>query len=139
MLFLSFFSLNYSYNSRSPCICVLLYVNLPRFEGDNFKRRRRRSTDDQVKLHFNAYDEDFHFTLQHKRSVIHPEAKIVITNYDKEDIWTGQHPDCFLTGEVTSHEDGTVSMSYCDEVVSENILKISNIYYTSILEIYHNH
>ncbi|XP_033759955.1 A disintegrin and metalloproteinase with thrombospondin motifs 18-like isoform X2 [Pecten maximus] len=81
--------------------------------------RRKRSLEETKKklaVEFKAFDETFTLEVQHQTSVIHPNAKIVLTNGDKEEEWNGPHPDCFLTGNVTSHNSGTVSLSYCDNL-----------------------
>ncbi|XP_063430489.1 A disintegrin and metalloproteinase with thrombospondin motifs 18-like isoform X2 [Mytilus trossulus] len=54
-------------------------------------------------------------TLQHTKSVLHPSAKVSILIDQEEKEWEGDHPDCFLIGNVHSH-DGTASASFCEEL-----------------------
>ncbi|XP_060068930.1 A disintegrin and metalloproteinase with thrombospondin motifs 16-like [Ylistrum balloti] len=81
--------------------------------------RRKRSLEkskQKLSVEFKAFNETFTIDVQHQKSVIHPNAKVILTNGEKENEWFGPHPDCFLTGNVTSHTTGTVSLSYCHDM-----------------------
>ncbi|KAK3584787.1 hypothetical protein CHS0354_021248 [Potamilus streckersoni] len=81
------------------------------------RRKRSGSTDTPVQLSLKAYGEEFTLKLWHVQSVLDHDAAVVILTEDDEEIeWSGNHPDCFLRGMVTSHA-GTASMSFCDELV----------------------
>ncbi|XP_033760809.1 A disintegrin and metalloproteinase with thrombospondin motifs 15-like isoform X2 [Pecten maximus] len=60
-----------------------------------------------------AFGEDLYIRVRSTQSVLHPLAEVLVTRGDQEEVWTGRHPDCFLTGDVTSH-NGTAALSYCD-------------------------
>jgi len=69
-----------------------------------------------ISLKLKAFDEHFELVLYPTMSVLDPRATIVTTKGETEETWEGEHPDCFLTGELTSHK-GTASMSFCDGMV----------------------
>ncbi|CAC5405360.1 ADAMTS19 [Mytilus coruscus] len=79
--------------------------------------RRRRSVDstESYEIDIFAFGESYKMTLQHTKSVLHPSAKVSIITDEEETEWKGDHPDCFLIGNVHSH-DGTVSASFCEEL-----------------------
>ncbi|CAC5361473.1 ADAMTS18 [Mytilus coruscus] len=79
--------------------------------------RRRRSVDstESYDIEISAFGESYKMTLQHTKSVLHPSAKVSIITDEEETEWNGDHPDCFLIGNVHSH-DGTVSASFCEEL-----------------------
>ncbi|OPL21462.1 hypothetical protein AM593_03358, partial [Mytilus galloprovincialis] len=70
-----------------------------------------------------AFGESYKMTLQHTKSVLHPSAKVSILTDQEETEWEGDRPDCFLIGNVHSH-DGTVSASFCEEL--RGIMSTSN-------------
>ncbi|CAC5405362.1 ADAMTS6 [Mytilus coruscus] len=78
---------------------------------------RRRSVDstESYDIKISAFGESYKMTLQHTKSVLHQSAKVSIISDEKEMEWNGDHPDCFLIGNVRSH-DGTVSASFCEEL-----------------------
>ena len=59
--------------------------------------------------------------LSHSKSVLHPLATIVTINSETETQYEEQHPECYLTGDVHSH-NGIVSASFCFELVSWDYL-----------------
>ncbi|CAC5389726.1 unnamed protein product [Mytilus coruscus] len=79
--------------------------------------RRRRSVDstESYDIEIYAFGESYKMTFQHTKSILHPSAKVSIMIDEKETEWNGDHPDCFLIGNVHSH-DGTVSASFCEEL-----------------------
>ncbi|XP_076096294.1 A disintegrin and metalloproteinase with thrombospondin motifs 16-like [Mytilus galloprovincialis] len=79
--------------------------------------RRRRSLDSRklIDITISAFGEAYNMILQHTQSVLHPSAKVFIITEEQETEWNGDHPDCFLNGNVHSH-DGTVSASFCKEL-----------------------
>ncbi|XP_071165580.1 A disintegrin and metalloproteinase with thrombospondin motifs 16-like isoform X2 [Mytilus edulis] len=87
--------------------------------------RRRRSVDstESYEIEMSAFGESYKMTLQHTKSVLHPSAKVSILTDQEETEWEGDRPDCFLIGNVHSH-DGTVSASFCEEL--RGIMSTSN-------------
>ncbi|KAL3848174.1 hypothetical protein ACJMK2_019048, partial [Sinanodonta woodiana] len=84
---------------------------------DFHRQKRSKSFDRPVTLFLNAYGEEFTLELWHVQSVLDPSATIITRDSSVEETkWTGDHPDCFLRGMMTSHA-GTVSMSFCDKLV----------------------
>ncbi|XP_052078470.1 A disintegrin and metalloproteinase with thrombospondin motifs 16-like isoform X3 [Mytilus californianus] len=79
--------------------------------------RRRRSVDstESYDIEISAFGESYKMTFQHTKSILHPSAKVSIMIDEEETEWNGDHPDCFLIGNVHSH-DGTVSASFCEEL-----------------------
>ncbi|XP_063430492.1 A disintegrin and metalloproteinase with thrombospondin motifs 16-like isoform X2 [Mytilus trossulus] len=79
--------------------------------------RRRRSIDstESYAIEISAFGESYKMNLQHTTSVLHPSAKVSVITDEEETKWMGDHPDCFLIGNVHSH-DGTVSASFCEEL-----------------------
>ncbi|XP_052104126.1 A disintegrin and metalloproteinase with thrombospondin motifs 1-like isoform X1 [Mytilus californianus] len=79
--------------------------------------RRRRSVDstESYDIDISAFGESYKMTLQHTKSVLHPSAKVSIITDEEKTEWNGEHPECFLIGNVHSH-DGTVSASFCEEL-----------------------
>lgn len=96
--------------------------------------RRRRSTEelDHYDVVINGFGESYRMTLQHTTSVLHPSAKILTIDDDVETKWQGQHPNCFLTGDVHSH-NGSVSASFCSELVQS--IQILDILFVTIKNI----
>ncbi|OWF36531.1 A disintegrin and metalloproteinase with thrombospondin motifs 18 [Mizuhopecten yessoensis] len=93
-------------DSRIPFVSASVYR----------RKRAMEETKKNLSVEFKAFDETFTIDLQHQKSVIHPNAKVILTNGEEEQEWEGPHPDCFLTGKLTSHSTGTVSLSYCHEL-----------------------
>ncbi|VDI06278.1 Hypothetical predicted protein [Mytilus galloprovincialis] len=79
------------------------------------RRRWSLNSTDSYDIAIHAFGESYKMTLQHTKSVLHPSAKVSIINDDKETEWNGYNPDCFLIGNIHSH-DGTVSASFCKEL-----------------------
>lgn len=79
--------------------------------------RQRRSVDSRQSydIEISAFGESYNMILRHTKSVLHPSAKVSIIKDEEETEWKGDHPDCFLIGNVHSH-DGTVSASFCKEL-----------------------
>ncbi|VDI16408.1 a disintegrin and metalloproteinase with thrombospondin motifs 14 [Mytilus galloprovincialis] len=79
--------------------------------------RRRRSVDstESYDIEISAFGESYKMTLQHTKSVLHRSAKVSSMIDEEETEWKGDHPDCFLIGNVHSH-DGTVSASFCEQL-----------------------
>ncbi|CAG2184730.1 unnamed protein product [Mytilus edulis] len=105
--------------------------------------RRRRSVEstESYDIEISAFGESYKMTLQHTKSVLHPSAKVSSMIDEEETEWKGDHPDCFLIGNVHSH-DGTVSASFCEELpplVSERNLPTNNSYLTRNDVNYHDH
>ncbi|XP_021376733.1 A disintegrin and metalloproteinase with thrombospondin motifs 5-like isoform X1 [Mizuhopecten yessoensis] len=76
---------------------------------------KRGSVNEDIELEVPAFGENLYIRARSVRSVLHPRAEVLVTRGDHEHVWTGIHPDCFLSGEVTSH-NGTVTLAYCDGV-----------------------
>ncbi|KAK3093898.1 hypothetical protein FSP39_021596 [Pinctada imbricata] len=64
-------------------------------------------------LHIPVFGDKIILKVQQTSSVLHPQAAIMVTNGDTYAVWKGDHPNCFLSGTLQSH-NGTVSLSYCD-------------------------
>lgn len=79
--------------------------------------RRRRSVGSfgSYDVEFTAFGESYKMSLYHMESILHTDAKILTINDDTEEEWNGEHPDCFLNGDLYSH-NGSVSASFCDEL-----------------------
>ncbi|KAK3584790.1 hypothetical protein CHS0354_021251 [Potamilus streckersoni] len=98
-------------------ITRLVAMNTSTISTDFHRQKRSESFDSPVTLSLKAYGEEFTLELWHVQSVLDPAATIVTcAGNGKEIKWTGNHPDCFLRGMMTSHA-GTASMSFCDELV----------------------
>ena len=79
--------------------------------------RRQRSAKklDHYDVVINGFGESYRMTLKHTTSVLHPSATILTIDDDGETQWQGEHPNCFLIGDVHSH-NGSVSASFCNEL-----------------------
>ena len=84
---------------------------------DGVAARRRRSVGD-ISIQFFAFGELFLIKLGPAPTVLHPNAQVIFANGDKKSVRNKNIPDCFYTGDVTSH-NGTVSVSYCNRLVSD--------------------
>ncbi|XP_060072200.1 A disintegrin and metalloproteinase with thrombospondin motifs 2-like [Ylistrum balloti] len=74
---------------------------------------KRTLANKDIEFKIPVFGEELHLRTRQIRTVLHPLATVLVTNGDHENVWTGRHPDCFLSGDVTSH-NGTVALSYCD-------------------------
>jgi hypothetical protein len=80
-----------------------------------------------IRLEFEYAKENYRLELASPEEILHPSAEILTFANGSSLHWTGAHPDCFLTGSVTSHR-GIASMSICGNVVGvANELILSDI------------
>ena len=86
---------------------------------DRLKTKDLKKQKDGIELRLNAFGEDFSLRMQHTKSILHQNASIITTSGDTITQYKGDHPDCFLTGPIPSH-NGSASFSYCDNLVRKN-------------------
>ncbi|XP_061163035.1 A disintegrin and metalloproteinase with thrombospondin motifs 5-like isoform X2 [Saccostrea echinata] len=70
---------------------------------------------DSMKVMFEYSGEKFSLELTKPENILHPSAEIVTLTNSSTLRWKDAHPDCFLTGTVTSHH-GIASLSICDKI-----------------------
>ncbi|XP_056009023.1 A disintegrin and metalloproteinase with thrombospondin motifs 5-like isoform X3 [Ostrea edulis] len=68
-----------------------------------------------IKMTFEYSGEKFSLELSPPEPILHSSAEILTFTSGSPLPWTGAHPDCFLTGSVTSHQ-GKACLSLCDGV-----------------------
>ncbi|XP_011415206.3 A disintegrin and metalloproteinase with thrombospondin motifs 5 isoform X2 [Magallana gigas] len=76
-----------------------------------------------LEVQFGYRGENFSIQLSTPRQILHPSAEILSQTDETSVRWTKDHPDCFLTGTVTSHP-GIASFSICDQIIG--IIKAGN-------------
>lgn len=87
----------------------------------NRDRTKREATSSNVllpnKMGFTYAEEHYEIELNNPQPILHPSAEVLTFRNGSVQQWLGAHPDCFLTGTVTSHP-GVASFSFCDKIVS---------------------
>ncbi|XP_061192824.1 A disintegrin and metalloproteinase with thrombospondin motifs 18-like [Saccostrea echinata] len=100
----------------------------------SFKHRNIRSSSPS-ELKLSAFGEDYQMKVFKAEPILHPQARIV-TSYDGEDKeWQGTVPDCFLVGELTSHQ-GTISLSHCDGLEGRLTTKTGDFHVKQLPPVY---
>lgn len=74
---------------------------------------KRAMDQEDVELMVPAFGDDLYIRTRPVSSPLHPLAKVFITKGENEVEWTGEKPDCFFIGNVTSH-NGTAAFSHCN-------------------------
>lgn len=85
--------------------------------------RSHREAPNSIEVRFSYKGEKFSLALSTPAPILHPSADIVSLSDRSSVRWTDAHPNCFLTGTVTSHP-GIASFSVCDQVVSDIIIML---------------
>lgn len=83
---------------------------------NRFKRGIAKGELLTLEVKFGYRGENFSIQLSTPRQILHPSAEILSQTDETSVRWTKDHPDCFLTGTVTSHP-GIASFSICDQIV----------------------
>lgn len=83
---------------------------------NRFKRGIAKGELLTLEVKFGYRGENFSIQLSTPRQILHPSAEILSQTDETSVGWTKDHPDCFLTGTVTSHP-GIASFSICDQIV----------------------
>ena len=90
-------------------------------DSETLRRRKRdvnqTGNDDNITLQLEAHGNLFSFSVQHTVPVLHPQAAVYFSKGDFSEVWTGNNPNCFLTGKLTSHGDETAVFSFCNNLV----------------------
>ncbi|CAE1170962.1 TRIM71 [Acanthosepion pharaonis] len=89
-----------------------LFFFFIRFDHTEIRYRKRRFATDQTTLRVPVDDEVYVANLFHPTQILHPDARVILTDGDNQQKVDVVHPDCYLVGEVTSH-GGSASFSYC--------------------------
>ncbi|XP_062605264.1 A disintegrin and metalloproteinase with thrombospondin motifs 14-like [Saccostrea cucullata] len=90
-------------------------------DSDLFRERDKRDAEtthskEPVHVAFTYASEKYNLELSKSQPILHPSAEILTWRNESTQRWTDPHPDCFLTGSVTSHQ-GIAIMSICDNLV----------------------
>ena len=68
-------------------------------------------------MEFTYAQENIRLELMTPQQILHPSANVLTFSNGSVQQWLGPHPECFLTGRVTS-QSGVASISTCDQIVS---------------------
>ena len=68
-------------------------------------------------MEFTYAQENIRLELMTPQQILHPSANVLTFSNGSVQQWLGPHPECFLTGRVTS-QSGVASISTCDKIVS---------------------
>uniref|UniRef100_K1RDR5 A disintegrin and metalloproteinase with thrombospondin motifs 2 n=1 Tax=Magallana gigas TaxID=29159 RepID=K1RDR5_MAGGI len=104
-------------------------------------RSKREATSSNVllsfKMRFTYAKEHYEIEFNNPQQILHPSAEVLTFTNGSVQQWLGAHPDCFLTGTVTSHS-GVASLSFCDKIVGLVKTRKHALYLESISEIADN-
>ncbi|XP_078335130.1 A disintegrin and metalloproteinase with thrombospondin motifs 5-like isoform X3 [Crassostrea virginica] len=91
-------------------------IETTRLWFSDHKQRSHREAPNSIEVRFSYKGEKFSLALSTPAPILHPSADIVSLSDRSSVRWTDVHPNCFLTGTVTSHP-GIASFSVCDQVI----------------------
>ncbi|XP_022337758.2 A disintegrin and metalloproteinase with thrombospondin motifs 1-like [Crassostrea virginica] len=98
-----------------------------RFGKERFKREATSHA--KIKMEFTYAQENIRLELMTPQQILHPSAHVLTFSNGSVQQWLGPHPECFLSGRVTS-QSGVASISTCDQI--SGIVKTNR--YTLFLE-----
>ncbi|XP_061163036.1 A disintegrin and metalloproteinase with thrombospondin motifs 5-like [Saccostrea echinata] len=105
---------------RDRGLLALEYTTL-HHDSDLLRKRDKREaisthSPKPVQMAFTYASERYKLDLSTPQQILHPYAEILTWKNGSTLQWKDAHPDCFLTGIVTSHQ-GIASLSVCENVV----------------------
>ena len=107
----------------SACKAVIIdsVVYYSRIDSKTLRRRKREvirsGINERMSLNLTAHGGRFSFSVKHTEPVLHPKATVFFSRNGYSRRWNGTNPDCFLTGELASHNKQTAVFSFCDNLV----------------------
>ncbi|XP_048751942.2 A disintegrin and metalloproteinase with thrombospondin motifs 7-like isoform X2 [Ostrea edulis] len=129
-------------NLKDRGLLDLEYTHL-QHDSDLLRDRSKREASsahlvNAIQLEFEYAKESYRLELTSPEEILHPSAEILTFTNGSSLQWTGAHPDCFLTGSVTSH-NGMATLSICDNVMGIVRTGKFTLYMESVRESSTNH